>query len=334
MSTKDKKLKHIRLLRHGVVQTGGARFEHFLLKSLAALLQERQLPYKTELYEAARLFRGPANLKLLLWGYKHACADINIVTARLALSSLYRNSRNESKTLIVLHNYDPDDDKRLWLKIYFRLLFDKLKHTSGDKAAIICVSPFFKKQFQAMFPNLPVFLVYNLFDSSFYSTFRTSLKDKRKIFLGQLSSKNDPAIFRLATMLKEQGFKPYFCTLISSQVVNHPDYEVKHVSFTGYLNEMASAVCTVSLPGVNEGWSRLTHESILVGTPVIGYGKGGLGDLLRASDNYIVETVEEAFELIKEDNLQNRAPGSFYRLYDISQANAFINPIVDYMYAD
>jgi hypothetical protein len=36
-------------------------------------------------------------------------------------------------------------------------------------------------------------------------------------------------------------------------------------------------MCTVCLIKVNEGWNRLAHESILIGTPVFGYGNGGLG---------------------------------------------------------
>ncbi|MDI1232945.1 MAG: hypothetical protein PSX81_01545, partial [bacterium] len=52
---------------------------------------------------------------------------------------------------------------------------------------------------------------------------------------------------------------------------------------------------------VNEGWNRTAHESLLVNTPVIGFKRGGLGDLLKQSNSVIVNSVEEAYNCIEGD---------------------------------
>jgi hypothetical protein len=36
----------------------------------------------------------------------------------------------------------------------------------------------------------------------------------------------------------------------------------------------------------------LAHESILIGTPVLGYGNGGLGELLKKSHSIIVQDID------------------------------------------
>ena len=109
------------------------------------------------------------------------------------------------------------------------------------------------------------------------------------------------------------------------------NYEVRKLSFENYLNEMASSYCSLSLSGVNEGWPRMVHESILVGTPVIGYDMGGLGDLLKESGSYIAKDQNEAFELITGKKLEYKTSLQFIRKYDTSSAKEWITPIINYI---
>jgi glycosyltransferase involved in cell wall biosynthesis len=46
---------------------------------------------------------------------------------------------------------------------------------------------------------------------------------------------------------------------------------------------LAAMDVTVTIPSFEEGWSRVAHESLLAGTPVVGTDTGGLGELLRLS---------------------------------------------------
>jgi glycosyltransferase involved in cell wall biosynthesis len=65
-----------------------------------------------------------------------------------------------------------------------------------------------------------------------------------------------------------------------------------------YLQEMAASLYTLALPLFNEGWNRVAHESILVGTPVIGYPKGGLADLLKQSNSHMAHHKEDVLHII------------------------------------
>ncbi len=47
-----------------------------------------------------------------------------------------------------------------------------------------------------------------------------------------------------------------------------------------YLCLLKASTVVVSMPVIEEGWSRVAHESMLCGTPVIGSGTGGMKELL------------------------------------------------------
>jgi hypothetical protein len=322
----------LRLLRHGNASTGGAIYESILFAAIVNGLKKRGLAPIAEKLELPGFFRGLRNLSLLKWGFRKATADVNIVVARLALPALLRNLNGGRKNLIVLHYFDERDGKGRLLAWYYKLFFAALRKADPNTMAIICVSPFFEKYFQARFPKLEVILFPNLFNTEQYLPFRNAVKASRKIFLGQYSFKNDASIFRLAALLTAEGYKVFFCTLYDHEAGIHADYEVKKFgSFQEYLGEMATSFCTIAFTGINEGWNRLVHESILVRTPVLGYAKGGLGDLLRESRSYIVEDEQEAFDLIRSGNIPLRTPEEFYSRYDLSHAEEFVKPVLDFI---
>ena len=326
------KLLHIRYLRHGVVKTGGARHEEFFFESLCKQLQLQGIDLKPDTKIANRIFRGLANIKPILWAWFHTIADVNVVVGRIALSSILRNWFSYRKTIIVLHNFDRNDHKGALLARYYDLLFWLLKKCNPKKVSIVCVSPFFKAYFSQLFPQLEVMLFPNIFEVSYYQTFSTKNRDPKKILLGQYSSKNDTSIYSLAEMLSLAGYQPFFATLRKEEVCQKEHYAIKQFTFEEYLNELAHCNCSISLSGVHEGWPRMVHESFLVGTPVIGYDKGGLGDLLKEANGYIVQSANDAFQLIKRnDILPYRTDVNFIKKYDITSIPNFIKVVITFI---
>jgi glycosyltransferase involved in cell wall biosynthesis len=325
----NRKTIFIRQQTHGKHVTGGSIYEEFFLEKLAGQLEAEGMAVATESKFYNRNFRGLNNFRLLFSGWKNGNADVNIVAARLGLPVIIRNLFNSKKTLIVLHNYDPEDGKSWFLKLYYGLLFSILKLKPAG-VGIVCVAPYFKKYFSGLFPSLPVFYFPNLFNNREYQGYRTS-KDPRKIFLGQYSAKKDDSILEIAKKLTGAGYTCFFCSLNPEDASRDEFYEIKSIPFSAYLHEMATSYCTLALPGVNEGWNRIAHESLLVGTPVIGYDKGGLGDLLRESDSYIVNSSEEVVDLIMTYSVIFRDPVAFLEKYDSGNSRAFLEPVLDFI---
>jgi len=69
------------------------------------------------------------------------------------------------------------------------------------------------------------------------------------------------------------------------------DYElpVEHLnpSYRQYLHILAACDVVISMSKFEEGWGLFVHEAMLAGTPVVGSGRGGMGELLQGGNQVI-----------------------------------------------
>lgn len=316
----------IKYLSFGKIKTGGYRHESILFQSLSAYFSElgqvEAIPVRKERY-FENIF---AYFTLLSWSYKQADGDINIVTVRSALPAILRNRFNKKEVWTVIHNFDPNDGKSKWMTWYYKWLFKVLIKKNDRRFKVITVSSYWNTYFKNTIGLPHTFIFPNLFDLQYYQAIATDKKNPW-IHLGQLSSKNDPEIFRLAEELVKDGYYCYFSTMDEHDVRHNGNFEIiKFESFRDYLEQMARCCCTLALTEVNEGWNRVAHESLLVGTPVIGYDRGGLGDLLRESNSIIVKNIDEAYTCIRE-SLWVLPEKPFYDKYGLESAYKHIEEI-------
>ncbi|MCX6350332.1 MAG: hypothetical protein NTX03_00545 [Bacteroidetes bacterium] len=292
---------------------------------------QKSLPHYTiETLWKKGIFKKWNNLKLIFWAWQNANAKVNIVVGRLALSSIFRNWFTNNKTIIVLHYFDERDGKGNLLNRYYQLLFWVLRMANPAKVSIVSVAPFFQDYFKKLFPRLEVFLIPNLFENNIYKSI-TKNTNPKKIHLGQYSFKQDDDIFTLAEKLKAAGYEPWFCTLRQGQAGSFLNYDVVFDSSAGYQQMLAGSYATIAFTKINEAWNRVAHESLLVGVPVIGYNRGGLGNLLQESNAYIVQNVEEALALITSNTLAIKTPAAFFEKYDSGKQVEYIAPLVGFI---
>lgn len=316
-------------LSHGKTQTGGFLFEQRMLESLATYYKQQGFLPHVVTERTNRYYNGLAHFKLMWWSFINARYDINIVVSRCALSAIARNLFTQRKVVVVLHNFDENDGKNKMLKVYFNCLFWFLKTISSTRISIVTGASFWVNYFEEKVNrNVPVFLFPNLFDNSKYSTYTQAVKQKQ-IYLGQFSIKNNTQIFELAKQLTLNGYRCYFTSLFKEEQASLADYEVSYVPTPEYLQDMASSEYTVAFIGINEGWNRVAHESILVGTQLIGVNKGGLGNLLMESNSFTAESVEEFLAIILNHKTQKVSP-SFLQQYDIHNAHAWVQPLATF----
>ncbi|MDP1726792.1 MAG: hypothetical protein Q8M15_08410 [Bacteroidota bacterium] len=321
----------IKYISHGKHVTGGYMHEKFLFETLTEYYKCNKKecnPVEKRNWEFFEGFR--AHLILLFWAFKEAHADINLTVSRLALPVIIRNLFNTSKTLVVLHNYDPHDGKNISLKMYYFLLFTLLKFAPKSKVAVITVARYWENYFKIKKGVSSVFLFPNFFDSKQYVQYLLVQKNKT-IYMGQYSLKNDKKIFELAKQLHQLGYSCYFSTNNKNAAKVETAYSIEFFDkFEDYLKKMASCRYTLALTVINEGWNRVAHESLLMGTQVIGYDHGGLGELLKGSNALIAQNINEVYDLIKND-VNNRINKNFLMQYEKVQSIKFIEPIVKFL---
>lgn len=319
-------------LSHGIIPTGGFRHEQFLLHKLTDHYRQQGFEVKKETIRANRFFKGLAQLRLLAWSFRHTRADVNIVVARTALSAILRNVFTSNKVLIVLHYFDTRDGKGLLLKWYYNLLFALLR-LGPRHVAIVAVAPFWVDFFQQKLQGkVPVLLFPNFFDTEQYKPFAGTEKTTQ-IHLGQYSFKNDPRIFELAKLLAAQGFPCYFSTMLKEEAGTFDGYSVRLEDYPTYLGNMARSQYTVAYIGINEGWNRVAHESLLVGTTLIGNPAGGLGDLLKESGSLTANEPQQFVEQITAQRHPLIDP-AFIARYDEQHAGVFLQDIVSFIDAE
>lgn len=318
---------NIHYISHGPFKSGGYRHEKILFDSLTDFYAQQSNTH-SHLYRKEQVFGNIIDyVYLLIWGFIKSSGDINICSARIAVSSILRNRWNKKQTWVVLHNFDPQDGKSIWMKWYYKYLFRLLRKNTDSRIKVIVVSPFWHNYFSEKLSLNNVYIFPNLFDLNLYQGIATTKKNNW-IHLGQYSSKNSEDILKLAKLLKQEGYYCYFSTLNELDAKKtFRDFEVIYFDkFKSYLEHMARCKCTIAMPKVNEGWNRLAHESLIVGTPIIGYNKGGLGDLLRQSNSIIVNSVDEALTCINE-SLWVMPEQHFIENYSLEKAKTYIQAL-------
>lgn len=318
--------KFIKYISYGKYETGGYKHELFFAEQLHDFLNKKGEHVSLEIDRKNRFYTNHfAYLKLFLLGLT-ANSNYNIVVARIALFSVLCNIFTQNKVYIVLHNFDKNDGKSFWLNLYYEVLFLVLKNTKNKNISIITVAPFWVEFFkQKVHNNIPVFHFPNFFDNEYYSDFITVNK-KKQIHLGQWSFKNHADVFEIAKQLTEQGYYCYFSTNFKDFATKTSNYEVVYFDqFENYLTQMALSEFTLALTEINEGWNRVAHESILVGTPVIAYTKAGLLNLVNESKSIAASNMEEVLQGIENKNVQ--ANSNLLAHYDIKNAADYLNKI-------
>ena len=318
--------KFIKYISYGKYETGGYKHELFFAEQLQQFLNQQGEHVSLEIDRKNRFYTNLfAYLKLFLLGLT-AKAKYNIVVARVALFAVLRNAFTQNKVYIVLHNFDEYDGKSFWLNLYYDALFFVLKNTKNDNISIVTVAPFWVKYFKEKIKhNINVFHFPNFFDGEFYSDF-IAVNKKKQIHLGQWSFKNHADVFEIAKQLTEQGYYCYFSTNFKDFATKTSNYEVVYFDqFENYLTQMALSEFTLAITGINEGWNRVAHESILVGTPVIAYAKAGLLNLVNESKSIAASNMEEVLQGIENKNVQ--ANSNLLAHYDIKNAADYLNKI-------
>ncbi|MES2654669.1 MAG: hypothetical protein V4620_03715 [Bacteroidota bacterium] len=318
--------KTIKYISFGKYETGGFKHELFFAQSLVNLLNEQGLNLVLQRIRKNKFYTNLFGyINLLLLGFT-ANASYNIVVARIAFTAVLRNLFNNNRTYIVLHNYDEQDGKSVWLKLYFKMLFALLRYVPLKRVSIITVAPYWVHYFETITRNnIKVHLFPNFFDNNYYTKFVTDNK-KKQIHLGQWSFKNHPDVFTLAEQLHKEGYYCHMSTNYKNFAAKHTSFDVLYFEeFDNYLKHMAESQFTIAFTAINEGWNRVAHESILVHTPVIAYAKAGLKDLVDESHSYAVNNIAEAIAIIENKN----EPVNSHLLahYDISYCNNYLKPI-------
>jgi hypothetical protein len=317
-------------LSYGKYITGGFLYEKFYTESLLSFLTS--LGYKIQFKQIRKhkfYDNWFAHLELLFVGLIESNANLNLLVSRFAIPALFKSLFTKNKYILVFHYEDKRDKSSFVFKLYFKLFFVLLNLFKPKNLAILTVAPFWENYFKKKVKGVTIIYFPNLFNLNECRAIKVNKKEKL-IHLGQWSWKNDSMIFELAEKLFKNGYSCYFTTNDYNEAGSFDSYEIIAENRESYLNRLATSAYTIAFTSINEGWNRLVHESILLGTNVIGLNKGGLGDLLIESNSFIVENSNQAFEIILSKK-NTSPPESFINKYADVNANQFLRSSIEFI---
>lgn len=318
----------LQYISHGQSETGGYFHEKFLAQTLAEALENCSECY-TEI-RFRKNYKGP--LAWLILGIQAFFATnrngVTITVSRLAWPVWLKKQLGRGKMLLVLHNYDESDGKPA---LYHRLLRSFLKKSASlpKRIAVITVAQYWKNFIESEFRK-PSILFPNFFNPAPYAFYAgVARKNPKLIHLGQYSEKIDKKKYLLLIHeLKQRGFACYFSS-------NQPEFNSHFpISFfktrEAYLKQMAISGCTVILNQIKEGWNRVAHESLLVGTQIIVNPGAGPEELAIKFGGYVMNDIHEIVSLLTSDNIRPVNTDAL-KAHDENLAAEYIKPIIKFI---
>jgi len=323
-------LKSFRItyLSDGPKNTGGYFYEIFWFNQLQKHFANKGHTIDAKIERSEHYHSGWwQTLKWFFHLFRIAKGDLIIVPGRCALPILLRNIFSRNKVFVVFHSMDINQlHRKKGLSVYYKIVFLLMKLHSNFFLVTIA---YYWKSFFLNLTKMPlhrIHLLPNLFDFDEYKHYQT--KDKQKnIHLGMWSTKQDKVIYDLASRLSHRGYYCFFTTPVDIVAMGAYGYDIIYCETQQeFKHRVATSLYTIALTSIPEGWSRVAHESFLLGTPVIGFPNAGLSELIQEGGGFIAENVQEIIEIIENRN-EWELSQKFIQKFHTDKSNAFLTSI-------
>lgn len=271
--------------------TGGNLYNRQVLATLSPLNSLKSI----ELGKYYK-YRGESYLTELLTKifFKSNGKDISILDYNIA--SNLRNKKYNNRLITIFHHFDIDDSKKKRKRI--RKFNRFVSNCINNNILVVVVSQYWKKALESYgIKNIKV--IYNSFNANLYTQNKSKkqfitdfgLSEKPIIYIGKNSTVKT---YKTYQTIKKQSDKYQIVTSEKTKEFNGPIH--LDLTFPDYVNLLYHSSLAVLLTPFNEGWSRIAHESILCGTPVIGHESGGMKELLELANQKIIKSDENILQ--------------------------------------
>lgn len=225
--------------------------------------------------------------------------DLWVVQSFLAVAALPL-SRIKGKRLAVIYHLDNSVFPWIVRPIFFFLeavFFHNLKKID----AIVTISEYWKNFFiQKGYSH--VYKIYPAFDLEDFDISEQEIEDFKKRFgLGE-----KPIVY-IGNCQKAKGVEESYETLkdLNVQLLTSGEKHIDipalnlDLSHKDYLCLLKASSCVVTMSTFQEGWNMTAHEAMLVKTPVVGSGLGGMRELLEGGGQIVCEDFGQLKERVE-----------------------------------
>ncbi len=208
--------------------------------------------------------------------------------------------KTQGKNLVIVHHVGFSDPP-LILRFPYFILEKIYYHNLKKMDAIVTISEYWKNHFlEKGYPN--VYKIYCRFDLNNFNISEQEVIDFKKKY----KLEGRPIIY-LGNCQRSKGVVESYKTLkdldaylVTSgrQQVNIPARNFNS-GYREYLRLLKASSVVVTMSKIKEGWSMTTHEAMLLKTPVIGSGLGGMRELLEGGKQIICKDFRNLKEKVE-----------------------------------
>jgi len=204
------------------------------------------------------------------------------------------------KNLVIIHHDDFSGFPLLtrpFFKIAQKIFYENLKKAD----AIVTVSEYWKKYFLRK-GYKKVYKVYNGFNIKDFNILEEDVLDFKKRF-----NLSDKPIIYLGNCQKSKGVVESYNSLKDLDVYlvtsGRRQAEVSAINldleYKDYLKLLKVSSVVITMSKFKEGWCRTAHEAMLLKTPVIGSGFGGMEELLDGGKQIVCQDFKNLKKEVK-----------------------------------
>jgi len=209
--------------------------------------------------------------------------------------------KTKGKNLALIHHLDFLSFPliaRLFLNLMNKLFFYR---NLRKVDTIVTVSEYWKNHFlERGFKN--VYKIYNGFNLVNFD-----ISDKNVLDFKQKYNLLDKPIIYLGNCQKAKGVVESYKALkdLNVHLVTSAKRQVKipalnfYLDYKEYLKLLKASSIVLTMSKFKEGWCRTTHEAMLLKTPVIGSGLGGMKELLEGGNQIVCKDFKSLKEKVK-----------------------------------
>jgi len=209
-------------------------------------------------------------------------------------------SKTSGKTLAMVHHIDFSTTP-FWSKP-LDFIVEKLIYFGLKKAdSIVTVSKYWQEHFlKRGYKN--VFKIYNAFNVQEYNFEDKEIAEFKKKY----NLEGKPIIY-LGSCQKAKGVLESYNALkdLDAYLVTSGEPFFKsparnlNISYREYLKLLKTSDVVLAMSKFREGWCRIAHEAMLLKTPVIGSGKGGMKELLEGGGQIVCRDFNDLKEKVE-----------------------------------
>lgn len=235
--------------------------------------------------------------------------------------------QQEPKQIVIAYHYDTAFCHPL-VKMHHYLTLKSLLFAKDKTFRLVVIAQYWADFFQQLgFKNIE-----NIYCGFKKEEFQVSdeevqkflqkhqLEGKKLLYIGNSQKKKGaPQVYEA---LKDSD---YFMVTSGNKDVELPLLNLS-LNFKDYLCLLKASGAVVTFSQFKEGWNRVAHEAMMLGTPVIGSGLGGMGELLQGGGQIVCSDPRELKKQIdhiyanKDLGLQGKAFAETFTMERFNQS--------------